>query len=161
MITCEFETGSKTNLRHVTTDCLIVDGEKILLVKRADHFLEGGKYALPGGYLDPGETTEQGVAREALEETGYQVGLQYLLHINDDPDRKRDERQNVTFYYVAYPVKKVQDADEESTDIRWFPFDDLPPREQIAFDHYEEIQLFRAYCEKKFAIPIVGKYNAT
>jgi 8-oxo-dGTP diphosphatase len=161
MITCKFENGGKANLRHVTTDCLIVDEEKILLVKRADHFLEGGKYALPGGYLDPGETTKQGVVREALEETGYEVDLQFLLHINDDPDRKRDERQNVTFYYVAHPVKKVQEADEESTDIRWFAFDALPPREQTAFDHYEEIQMYLAYREKKFAIPIVGKYNAS
>jgi hypothetical protein len=58
-------------------------------------------------------------------------------------------------------VKKVQEADEESTDIRWFAFDALPPREQTAFDHYEEIQMYLAYREKKFAIPIVGKYNAS
>lgn len=155
MITCQFESGGKTHLRHVTVDCLVIEADRILLVKRADHFLEGGKYALPGGYLDLHETTRQGALREAREETGYDIEIQYLFHINDNPHRRHDIRQNVTFYYVAQPLKKVQEPDEESTDVRWFSFDALPPQQDIAFDHYDEIQLYLRYQKKKFPLPVI------
>ncbi len=75
MLTCFFENNAKASLRHVTVVAIIIRDRKILLVKRAARFLEGGKYCLPGGFLDRDETMAQGVAREVREETVSNCGL--------------------------------------------------------------------------------------
>ena len=72
MITCKFEDAGDALLRHVAVDALVIKNNTILLVKRADFLLEGGKYCFPGGYLDRDETLKEGVLRELQEETGYQ-----------------------------------------------------------------------------------------
>jgi ADP-ribose pyrophosphatase YjhB (NUDIX family) len=58
-------------------DALILDDEgRILLVRRADD----GLWAMPGGWVEPGETREQAVVRETREETGLVVSARRLLH---------------------------------------------------------------------------------
>ncbi len=155
MITCQFEDGAKTNLRHVVVDMLVVDGDQILLVKRAPHFLEGDKYALVGGYLDLHETLEHCVKREAREETGYDIELDKLFLIVDNQYRKNDERNNLVFTYIVKPLKKVAEPDDESTDIRWFKLDALPPASQLAFDHEEMIQRYKEYTNTPFPTPLI------
>ena len=53
----------------------------VLLVRRADD----GRWAMPGGWIDPGETPEQAVVREVAEETGLQVSVPRLLHTERRP----------------------------------------------------------------------------
>ena len=62
----------------VTVDILLEDAGKILLVKRAYPPFKG-KWALPGGYIEYGETAEKAAIREAKEETGLDVGLQGII----------------------------------------------------------------------------------
>lgn len=58
-------------------DALILDDEgRVLLVRRADD----GLWAMPGGWVEPGETPELAVVRETLEETGLVVSARRLLH---------------------------------------------------------------------------------
>lgn len=139
MITCEFENGNKTSLRHAVVDVLIIDHGKVLMVKRAHHLLEAGKYALVGGYVDRDETTQEAAKREAKEETGYQIKIEKLLHIKDNPDRKGEDRQNISFVYLASVIKKVSEPDIESTDVKWFDLDKLPSEEEFAFDHFTDV----------------------
>jgi len=54
---------------------------EVLLVRRADD----GRWAMPGGWVDPGETPEQAVVREVAEETGLQVSAPRLLHTERRP----------------------------------------------------------------------------
>ncbi len=159
MITCIFENGNKANpaLRHVVIDSLIVEDNKILLVKRAMHLMNGGKYALAGGYVEPEESTREAVIREAREETGYLVEPLFLLRIADNPNRPKEDRQNVAFVYVSKPLKKVGEKDEESTEVTWFALDNLPASEDFAFDHYEDIQLYCKYQKEKFPLPVIGE----
>ena len=70
MITCTFENGNTTSLRHVVVHAIVEDEGKLLLVKRTGDLLESGKWSLPGGYLDRDETAGQGVVRELYEKTG-------------------------------------------------------------------------------------------
>ena len=147
MITCKFEKGYEASLRHVVVDALIVDKDKILLVKRAEHLTNGGKYAIPGGYLDRDETAEQAVVREALEETGFNVKVEELFKIIDKPDRPQEDRQNVAFIYITKPLEKSGKADDESSEVKWFSIEDLPAENEFAFDHYQTIQEYK----KKYA----------
>src|SRR3990167_10491472 len=126
MITCAFENGGKDSLRHVVVDVLVIDGNKILLVKRTGKLLESGKWALPGGFLARDETTKQGAQREVKEETGYEIEIIKLLRVVDNPDRPKEDRQNVSFVYLAKPLEKTGIADKESSEMKWFDLDKLP-----------------------------------
>ena len=68
--------------RREGADALVRDARgRVLLVRRADD----GRWAMPGGWVDPGETPEQAVVREAAEETGLRVSAPRLLHTKQRP----------------------------------------------------------------------------
>ncbi len=163
MIQCQFENGRQTFLRHVVVDAIAVKNNKILLIKRAINLVQGGKYAFPGGFLDRDETTSQAVLREFLEETGYQGKIISLFRIKDVPNRrdfpssKEKERQNVGFFFIVEIGKKIQEADNESSEVKMFDLDNLPSESEFAFDHYENIQLYLKHLQKPFSLPMFGK----
>src|SRR6266571_1356452 len=76
---------------------VIIDNARVLLVKRGHEPLTG-EWSIPGGVLELGETVRQGVAREALEETGLIVEPLELLRAFDRVVRDLDER---TLYHNA------------------------------------------------------------
>ena len=142
MITCKFEDGNESSLRHVVVDTLVIKNKQILLVKRAPHLLNGGKFGLVGGFVDRDETLEEAVHREVLEETGYKVKVERMLRIKDDPNRRGEDRQNISFSFIAIALDKIGEADNESTEVTWYDLDKLPPADQFAFDHFEDIQFY-------------------
>lgn len=155
MIECKFENGNKANLRHVTIDAIVIKNNKILLVKRAkSKLLEGGKYALPGGHLDRDENTSQGILRELREETGCEGKIISLFRIIDKPDRKGEDRQNVDFVYLVEADRQKSKPDDESSEVKWFDLNNLPDEGNIAFDHFETIQLFLQHQKEKTKLPI-------
>jgi 8-oxo-dGTP diphosphatase len=154
MLECTFEKGKKASLRHVVVEAIIVKDNQILLVKRAPELLCGGKYGIIGGFLDRDENIKEGMLREILEETGYIVELKTLFRIKDDPNRPQEDRQNVSFVFIAHPIKKVKEGDDESTAVTWFSFDKLPSKETFAFDHYEDIQLYLKHKGEPIPLPL-------
>ena len=157
MISCTFEDGGKANLRHAVVDALVLKDNKIFLVKRADKLLEGGKWALIGGFVDRDENLIQTVKREVFEETGYRVSDITLLTINDNPDRPHEDRQNIAFVFFCNAGEKEGKEDNESTDAQWYDFNNLPKKEEIAFDHYDDIQLYLKYINSNLQIPILNR----
>lgn len=159
MIFCKFENGSKAHLRHIVTGAIIVKDEKVLLIKRGFYngkpLLESGKWAIVGGYLDLNETLEEGIRREIREETGYEVGSPILFHINDNPDRPHEDRQNVAVNYIFSANKQSVVKSEEVMEMKWFNLDKLPSKEEFAFDHYGELMLYKKYLKKQFPLPVV------
>ncbi|HSX00399.1 MAG TPA: NUDIX hydrolase [Patescibacteria group bacterium] len=157
MITCTFEDGNQASLRHVTVGCVVIKEDKILLTKRsANVSLEAGKWCLPGGYVQRDETTAQAAHRETLEESGWEVGDMTLLRLNDNPNRPQEDRQNIDIIYVCSAGRRVGEKDWETEEVQWFKLSKLPPKDKIAFDHLDSIELYKRYLKQAFALPIIG-----
>lgn len=143
MITCAFQDGARIMLRHVVVHAVVEQNGALLLVRRAPNLLEGGKWGLPGGFLDRDETLSQGILRELREETGWDGQVAGLLRINSRPDRPHDDdRQNVAFDFAVRPLRRVSEPDSESSAVEWIPIEALPPLETLAFDHGETIRVY-------------------
>lgn len=155
MITCKFENGNEASLRHVTVDTLVLKNGKLLMVKRTAKLLEGGKWGLVGGFVDRGETLVEAAKREVFEETGWEVGNLTLLTVNDLPDRPKEDRQNVAFVYFCQALRQTGKPDWESDEQQWFALNELPAKASIAFDHADDIDLYKKYRRKNMARPII------
>jgi ADP-ribose pyrophosphatase YjhB (NUDIX family) len=156
MISCAFENGHTASLRHVVVDNLVLKDDRLLLVKRTGKLLEGGKWGLPGGFVDRDETIKQAVAREIMEETGYEVADITLFRIIDRPDRPAEDRQNIAFVHLCRAGPQTGKPDWESDAVRWFPLSALPEEREFAFDHYSNIRLYREHLARGFALPLFG-----
>jgi 8-oxo-dGTP diphosphatase len=155
MITCAFEDGGRAALRHVVVHAIVERDNALLLVRRAPHLSEGGKWGLPGGFLDRDERVADGVLHELLEETGWTGEVRRLLRVNSRPDRPREDRQNVAFEFVIAPLAQVGEPDGESSAIEWVALNRLPPLESLAFDHGDTIRIYLATRDRGDAPPIV------
>lgn len=124
----------------LTVDVVIPseDGLRAVLIKRAKEPFEGS-WALPGGFVEIGESAEQAAAREVKEETGLEVRLVRLIGVYSDPGR--DPRgHNVSVAYLARAASgKVEDsanlagmeADTDASKVALLELADTP----LAFDH--------------------------
>ncbi len=109
------ELGTPT--AKVGATAVVPDGEgRILLQRREDD----GRWGLPGGWLDPGETPEQGVAREVLEETGIVVEVERLAVVMPKLARlPSGPHSMVGLTYVCRATGGELRADHESLEVAW------------------------------------------
>lgn len=110
---------------------VIVPSEEghVLLIRRGSDPYEG-QWALPGGFVEVGETLEAAAAREAEEETGLEVEIIRLVGVYSDPDR--DPRgHNVS---VAYLARAQEGEPSGASDAAEAAFLD-PSTVELAFDH--------------------------
>jgi len=123
----------KPQTPSLTVDILILFENRLVLVKRKNPPYQG-KFALPGGFVDIGESTENAAARESFEETGLSVEIIKLVGVYSDP--QRDPRgHTVSVCYLAKGSGKLKyGSDAASAE----PFElDLIP--ELAFDHNKMI----------------------
>lgn len=121
-----------------TVDALIYDAARgIVLVRRKN---EPVGWALPGGFVDYGESVEHAAVREALEETGLTVALTSLLGVYSDP--ARDPRQHTISTVFTAAATNPEDiaGGDDAAEARFFLPDALPP--DIVFDHRKIIDDF-------------------
>jgi 8-oxo-dGTP diphosphatase len=130
----------------ITADVIIETGTQIILIERKN-FPFG--WALPGGFVDFGETVEQAAVREVREETSLQVELRALLGVYSRPDR--DPRgQTITVVYIGRATGNPSASDDaQSVDL--FDLAALPS--PIAFDHLEILSDYRRFL-------LTGQYPA-
>ncbi len=115
----------------LAVDALIVDPERgVLLIRRANPPFRG-RWALPGGFVEPGETCETACQREAREETGLKVEPVQLVGVYSAPGR--DPRgHTVSPVYLCRVVGGDTRGGDDASEARWFT--DLSGVE-LAFDH--------------------------
>lgn len=155
MITCFFEDGHPAKLRHIVTHALVEKDGCLLLEKRREDMLEGGKWGLPGGFFERDETLEQCVLREVLEETGWKAKVISLFRVNSNPNRPKEDRQNVAIDFIVSVTEKISDGDSESTKVEWIPMEKLWDLDLFAFDHGESIKLYLEYRKNPFPLPLI------
>lgn len=111
-----------------TVDILIEISGGVVLVKRKNPPLG---WAIPGGFVDYGESLEEAAVREAREETSLDVTLVRQFHTYSDPARDTRLHTITTVYIASAEGKPVAADDAAETGI--FGRDDLPS--PICFDH--------------------------
>ena len=139
--------AEKYEEQHVTVDIIILTSEdesiqklKVLLIRRKDDPFKDHR-AIPGGYVNRGETLEQAALRELQEETSLSPeqlkGYLHQFKTYGDPDRDPRGRIISVVYYAILPYSKELlasvEAGDDAKDADWF-FLKLPP-EEMAFDH--------------------------
>jgi mutator protein MutT len=87
-----------------------------------------GKWGIPGGVVEVGETLHEAVRREVLEETNIQVEPIKLITVFDSINR--DENGRVRYHYILFEylcqyVSGEVQASSDAPDARWVPFDEL------------------------------------
>jgi ADP-ribose pyrophosphatase YjhB (NUDIX family) len=125
-----------------TVDVILQRDSKILLVRRKkDPF--ANKLALPGGFINEGETAEDAARREAKEETSLDVEPIEILGVYSDP--KRDPRKHVmSVVFVGIIVGGSERAGDDASDIEWLELDGIADSE-VAFDHMQIIRDYRRW----------------
>jgi len=112
-----------------TVDIIIeIESKGIILIKRKN---PPYGWAIPGGFVDYGESLEEAAVREAKEETNLDVKLIKQFHTYSDP--KRDPRHHsISTVYIA-KGKGTPQAKDDALEIEIFDESNLP--DEIAFDH--------------------------
>ncbi len=119
-----------------TVDIIIETQGGVVLVRRRTPPLG---WALPGGFVDYGESLESAAVREAREETSLDVELRGQLGAYSDPSR--DPRQHtITVVFTARASGTPEGADD-AAEAKVFALDALP--ENLAFDHHRILQDYR------------------
>lgn len=110
-----------------TVDVIVALKGGVVLIKRKNPPLG---WALPGGFVDYGESLEQAAVREALEETGLAVKLIRQFHTYSAPDRDPRQHTISTVFVATAEGKPV--AGDDAAEAAVFHEKNLPP---MAFDH--------------------------
>jgi len=123
----------------VTVDGLVlIDGRLIAIRRRNDPFR--GMPALPGGFVELGETTVEAVVREVREETGLETRVLRLVGVFSEPGR--DPRgHTVTIAYALEMIGGQLKAGSDASAIVLMDPDEPP---QMAFDHNDIVRKWRA-----------------
>jgi len=105
------------------------EGGRVVLIRRGSDPYKG-RWALPGGFVEVGETVEQAARREAAEETGLAVELAGLVGVYSDPER--DPRgHNVSVAFLARVLSGELSAATDAAEASLLD----PGTVELAFDH--------------------------
>lgn len=129
----------KTATLMVGCAAVIVDAkrEKILLTRRSDN----GRWCLPGGRMEPGETAAEACEREAWEETGLRVKVTRLVGVYTDPNmvvRYQDSKmfQVIAMCFEAQIISGEVGLSNETTEVGWFTPDEMKHMDLV--DHHPQ-----------------------
>ena len=120
----------------VTADCVVVTSEdepRVLLIERGNPPYKG-HWAIPGGFLNMDETTEQCAIRELEEETGLKIDKVCQIGAYSKVDRDPRGRTISVAYLAVVDQPLEVSGQDDAAKAKWFSIHALPP---LAFDHDE------------------------
>lgn len=144
--------GNETTMAHLTTDIVVFAEQAgvlhVLLIERGSEPFAGYS-ALPGGYVDEGETFTEAASRELREETGLSARLR-TVGIYDTPGRDPRGRVVSVAHFAVLPDIPTPTAGDDAREARWVPVADvLANSASLAFDHAE---ILRDACDHVIAV---------
>jgi 8-oxo-dGTP diphosphatase len=115
-------------------DVVIPAERGVVLIQRGSEPFKG-RWALPGGFVEVGETVEEAADREAAEETGLAVEVARLVGVYSDPER--DPRgHNVSVAFIARVLSGELSAGTDASEVAVLD----PGSVELAFDHQRIIE---------------------
>jgi len=130
----------------LAADGVLIERGEVLLIKRAREPFKG-MWALPGGFVDYGETLRKAAEREFLEETGVRARATSMAGVYDNP--RRDPRGNIIS--VVFLMKRISGkikTSSEAKEIKFFPAASIPGR--MAYDSRDMVRdALRIYNKRK------------
>lgn len=117
--------------------------EKILLVRRSDN----EKWAVPGGYMDPGESFSEACEREVKEETGLDVQATHLLGVYTSPHllveyADGNKYQLVVLHFEAEQIGGNLEVSDETTELAFFSKSEIPILDMNELDRKRALASF-------------------
>jgi 8-oxo-dGTP diphosphatase len=123
---------SMPNTPALTVDCVIFDPKgRVLLIRRKNEPYQGA-FALPGGFVDIGETVEAACRREVREETGIEVTDLELVGVYSDPARDPRGHTVSAVFLAKLPVAASPIAGDDAAAAEWVA---NWQTHRLAFDH--------------------------
>ena len=120
----------------LATNAVVVDSRRRVLLVRRKYPPFKGMHALPGGFVEVGESVEDACRRELMEETGVKAGRLRLIGVYSDP--KRDPlRPSVAVSYLARVRSTEAVAGDDAAAVEWVS--DWR-RLELAFDHADTLR---------------------
>ena len=111
---------------------MIIHKESVTLIKRKNPPYKGS-WALPGGFVEYGETVESAAIRETKEETGLDVTLGDIVGVYSNPER--DPRGHIiSICFLGQKIGGKLIADTDAADVKYFCLDEVSTID-LAFDH--------------------------
>jgi 8-oxo-dGTP diphosphatase len=137
----------------VGVGAVVIDGTKVLLVRRGQEPLKG-EWSLPGGALELGETLQQGVVREVLEETGLIVVpggiIEILDRITQDEASGRVRYHYVLIDFVCHVTGGALCSASDAEEVRWVERGQLQSGYRLA-------PATMAVIDKAFRVSVSGR----
>jgi 8-oxo-dGTP diphosphatase len=125
----------------VGVGAIIIEGDRVLLVKRAHPPIQG-QWSIPGGVLEVGEFVRDAAIREAREETGLIVDPGALLGVYDRILRDPEQRVQYQYVLIDFLCQRIGGellAASDAAEVRWFTREELPAL-KLAEDTLDVIQ---------------------
>lgn len=109
-----------------TVGLILLDGDKVLLMKRCNTGYMDGKYALVAGHLESGESLKQAMIREAKEEVGIDINEKQLHFVCGI--RRGDNDNYINFYFTinSFEGNIINMEKTKCNDLKWFNIKKLP-----------------------------------
>jgi 8-oxo-dGTP diphosphatase len=116
-----------------TVSAVVLDGGRVLLARRAGE-PQQGKWDLPGGFVEEGEHPLDALRRELREEAGMEIEPLVFHGVWMDRYGDADDAPaTLNLYWTARVVSGEPQPNDDVSELRWFPIDELPPASELAF----------------------------
>jgi len=130
-------------------DTVITQSNSVVLIRRKNPPFKGS-WALPGGFVEYGETVELAAIRETKEETGLDIELDGMVGVYSDPHR--DPRGHIiSICFLGHKIGGKLVADTDAADVKCLGVDEVS-RIKMAFDHH-------IILEDAFKLLNIGNYS--